>query len=64
MKILYVLNSASPGGMEQHVLDLVKSMRGFGYEIFVWCPQGQMTEQFVSAGAVVTVEKVTFDVAR
>ncbi len=30
MKVLYALNSAQPGGMEHHVLDLVESMVKLG----------------------------------
>jgi len=38
MKILYVLNSSKYGGMENHVLDLVKEMKKRGHDIFVFCP--------------------------
>ena len=51
MNILYVLNSGNPGGMEYHVLDLVKGMTERGHKVFVWCNQGQMFQHYIDAGA-------------
>lgn len=61
MKILYVLNSSKYGGMEVHVLDLVKGMKKKGNEVFVWCPHGEMSEMYKNAGAVVTNENIKSD---
>jgi hypothetical protein len=55
MKILYTLNSGNPGGMEQHVLDLVKGMVKNGQEVHVWCKEGEISKWFASAGAHVTI---------
>ena len=61
MKILYCLNSATPGGMEKHVLDLVHGMIGRGHEVFVWCPKGTVSDWFKEAGAEVTHAQVGFE---
>ncbi len=58
MKILYTLNSGKPGGMEKHVLDLVKGMKALGHEVFVWCPQGEVSSWYREAGAIVTNKKI------
>jgi len=62
MNILYVLNSGNPGGMEQHVLDLVRGMIDLGNTVYVWCPQGDFMPQFEEAGALVSLKKIGFDV--
>jgi len=62
VKILYTLNSGSPGGMEQHVLDLVTGMANRGHEVFVWCKEGPIVEQFQKAGAKTTTTEITFDI--
>jgi glycosyltransferase involved in cell wall biosynthesis len=54
MRILYVLNSGNPGGMEQHTLDLVRGMKGLGNQVFVWCSEGPIVSWFKEAGAEVT----------
>lgn len=61
MKILYVLNSSKFGGMEVHVLDLVKGMVKKGHEVFVWCPQGDMSDLYQKNGAVVSNEFISKD---
>ena len=61
MKILYVLNSSKFGGMEVHVLDLVKGMVKKGNEVFVWCPGGEMSDFYKEAGAHVTTEVIRRD---
>lgn len=61
MKILYCLNSAQPGGMEQHVLDLASGMVEKGHEVYVWCPNGPLVEQFKNAGARVTQIKIKLE---
>ena len=61
MKILYVLNSSKFGGMEVHVLDLVKGMVKKGHEVFVWCPKGEMSDLYQNNGAVVTNEFISKD---
>ncbi|MFZ5424792.1 MAG: glycosyltransferase family 4 protein [Patescibacteria group bacterium] len=62
MNILYVLNSGNPGGMEQHVLDLVKGMHSRGYRVHVWCSEGSIVELYKNAGAQVTVKPISFDI--
>jgi len=61
MKILYVLNSSKFGGMEVHVLDLVKGMVKKGHEVFVWCPKGEMSDLYQRNGAVVSNEFISKD---
>jgi glycosyltransferase involved in cell wall biosynthesis len=53
MNILYVLNSGNPGGMEQHVLDLVSGMIELGHTVYVWCPTGVVSDWYRNAGATV-----------
>jgi len=61
MRILYTLNSGQPGGMEQHVLDLVKGIVSEGNEVFVWCISGPMVEVYKNAGAEVTTQTINSD---
>lgn len=58
------MNSSKYGGMEWHVYDLVRGMVSEGHNVFVWCPQGEMAENFKNAGAVVTYEDVKRDIDR
>ena len=60
-KILYLSNSGDVGGMEVHLLNLVEGMVGKGYEVFVWCPWGEMVEKYFEAGAEVRVDYPKFD---
>lgn len=62
MKILYTLNSSKFGGMEVHVLDLVKGMVKKGNEVFVWCPEGEMSDLYKESGAKVTNEIIKRDI--
>ncbi len=62
MRILYVLNSGQPGGMEQHVLDLVKGMLSKGHTVYVWCAQGPIVEWYSGAGAKVIAVSVGTDI--
>jgi len=62
MKILYTLNSGQPGGMEQHVLDLIKGMAFDVNKVFVWCASGPMVEVYADAGAKVTVQPINSDI--
>ncbi len=62
MKILYTLNSSKFGGMEVHVLDLVKGMVKKGHEVFVWCPEGEMSDLYKESGAQVTNEIIKRDI--
>ncbi len=64
MKILYSHNSSKQGGMEQHVLDLVRGMIAEGHEIHVWCPEGKPFEYYKDAGAIVTAKKISSDFDR
>lgn len=62
MKILYTLNSKNPGGMEQHVLDLVTQMTARGHEVFVWCGGGVIYDWYKRAGAKVTERDIKNDI--
>jgi len=62
MKILYTLNSKNPGGMEQHVLDLVTQMIARGHEVFVWCAGGIIYDWYAKAGARVTEKTIRNDI--
>ena len=64
MKILYTHNSSKQGGMEQHVLDLVKGMIGVGNEVFVWCPVGKPADIYEGAGAKVFRKSIESDFDR
>ncbi|OGC56296.1 hypothetical protein A3H26_02725 [candidate division WWE3 bacterium RIFCSPLOWO2_12_FULL_36_10] len=62
MNILYVLNSGEPGGMEVHVLDLVKGMKQRGNDVFVWCKSGAVSEWYKEAGAYVVNMDIKSDI--
>lgn len=62
MKILYTLNSGNPGGMEQHVLDLVKQMVLRGHEVYVWCNGGIIYDWYARAGAKVSEKVIRNDI--
>lgn len=62
MKIIHVLNSGNPGGMEQHVLDIVLGMVKLGHEVYVWCTEGDMVELYKKAGATVTIKSMKMDI--
>jgi len=62
MKIVYVLNSGEPGGVEQHVLDLARGMVARGHAVYVICPQGRMAAEYLEAGAEVWVDQPAFDI--
>ncbi|PIS22185.1 hypothetical protein COT50_03265 [candidate division WWE3 bacterium CG08_land_8_20_14_0_20_41_10] len=61
MKILYTLNSKDPGGMEQHVLDLVTQMLARGHQVFVWCNGGIIYDWYIKAGAKVIQKTIKND---
>jgi len=61
VKILYTLNSGQPGGMEHHVLDLVEEMTKRGHEVFVWCKDGPLAQQFTNAGAKVIIAEIKLE---
>ncbi|HSX39793.1 MAG TPA: glycosyltransferase family 4 protein [Candidatus Saccharimonadales bacterium] len=61
MKILYTLNAGNPGGMEIHVLDLVRGMKARGHEVHVCCNEGVIVNWYKNAGAKVFVAKAGFD---
>jgi len=58
MKIMYVLNSSQPGGMEYHVRDLANGMVSKGHEVYVWSPNGPLVPKFVNHSA----RKIKFDI--
>lgn len=62
MRILYVLNSGQPGGMEQHVLDLVTGMKAKGHDVYVWCNSGPITEWYRTAGAEVYIKSLKCEI--
>ena len=62
MKILYTLNSGSPGGMEQHVLDLVTAIVSNGDTVYVWCPEGITSDWYKNAGALVENHSIKLDI--
>lgn len=62
MKILYTLNSGNPGGMEQHVLDLVNQMILRNHEVYVWCNEGIIYDWYIRAGAKVTGRVIRNDI--
>ena len=62
MKITYVLNSGNPGGMEQHVLDLVKVMNDQLNRVYVWCREGEISQWYEEAGAEVHITEIGFDI--
>ncbi len=62
MNILYVLNSGTPGGMEQHVLDLVKGMVSNGNKVVVACKKGEIANWYADAGATVYKREIRFDI--
>lgn len=63
MNILYVLNSGQPGGMEYHVLDLVRGMSQRGHKVYVWCGHGPMINLYESSGAEVFVKTLHMDIS-
>ncbi|HLB51748.1 hypothetical protein A3F07_00965 [candidate division WWE3 bacterium RIFCSPHIGHO2_12_FULL_38_15] len=62
MQILYTLNSGTPGGMEQHVLDLVEIIVENGHQAFVWCSTGVISDWYKKAGAVVKIFSIKTDI--
>jgi glycosyltransferase involved in cell wall biosynthesis len=61
MRICYVLNSGSPGGVEQHVLDLVNGFAGSN-KVYVICSWGDMVPRYFQAGARIKVDAPKFDI--
>jgi glycosyltransferase involved in cell wall biosynthesis len=62
MKILYVLNSANPGGMEKHVFDLALGMKNKGHEVFVFCPLGPINDWFLNVGIETFPFEIKWDI--
>jgi len=56
MNILYTLGSGTYGGMEFHVLDLVKGFIAKGHNVYVWCGEGEIVSDFTSVGAKVLIK--------
>lgn len=59
--ILYVTNSGAFGGMERHVLDLIKTQKQ-GNNIFVVCPEGPIVEFYKNSGAVVINKSISSEI--
>ena len=62
MKILYILNSGDPGGMEVHVLDLVRGMKQRRNKVYVWCKPGVISDWYKDAGAFVVNMEIKSDI--
>lgn len=62
MRILYTLNSGNPGGMEQHVCDLVSQMVLRNHEVYVWCQNGVICDWYKKAGAKVLEKTIKKDI--
>src|SRR3989339_281181 len=62
MRILYLVNSGQPGGVEQYILDLVKGLGSGDNKVFTWCAQGPIVRWYKDAGAAVSVKKINFDI--
>lgn len=65
MKILYTLYPLwpdKPGGMEIHVLDLVREMKARAHEVYVVCPPGKISDWYENEGAKVNRLKMSLDI--
>ena len=62
MRVLHAINSGKRGGAENHTLDLVEGLYNRGHEVYVWCPEGEMTEEFKKVGATVVTIKIGLDI--
>lgn len=62
MRILYVINSGKPGGMEHHVRLLIKGMVNLGHEVHVWCAPGEIVAWYEQLGAKVTQKTIKHDI--
>jgi len=61
MNILYVLNSGNVGGMELHSVALAAGMVKKGHKVFVWCPEGEISDLFKDRNVSVTNKKIKFE---
>jgi len=61
IKVLYTSNSASLGGMENHLLDLIKGLAQRDYEIIIFCPPGEMVKKYQNSGAKVIIDYPRLD---
>jgi glycosyltransferase EpsF len=62
MRILHAINSSERGGAEKHAFDLVKGLYNRGHEVYVWCPEGTMVEEYRKVGASVVTIKIGLDI--
>ncbi len=62
MKILHILNSGNPGGVEQHVFDLVTGLIKRGEEVYVICNEGPIAIWYGEIGAHVYTKKIAIDI--
>jgi glycosyltransferase involved in cell wall biosynthesis len=62
MKILYVLNSGNPGGMEKHVLELAVGMQSRKHKVVVMCPSGPVVAWFTRNGIPVILDGMRSDI--
>ncbi len=63
-KILYLSRSGQFGGMEKHILDLIKSVKN-DFEIHIFCAQGPIAKEYEKNLAIVryVVPKNSFDLS-
>lgn len=59
--ILYVTNSGAFGGMERHVLDLIKTQKQ-GNSVFIVCPEGPICGLYESSGATVINRSINLEI--
>ncbi len=62
MRVLYAINSGVLGGAEKHIADLTNGLSAKGYSIHIWCKAGSIDELFKGTQAVVTHQKLHFDI--
>lgn len=62
MRVLYAINSGVLGGAEKHIADLTHGLAAKGHSIHIWCKAGPIDELFKDTTAVVTHQKLHFDI--
>lgn len=50
-RVLITYHSAEYGGVEFHILDIIKGLSS-DFDIFIACPEGPLVKEYLSAGAV------------
>ncbi|MEN9389482.1 MAG: hypothetical protein RLY61_566 [Candidatus Parcubacteria bacterium] len=62
MRVLYAINSGVLGGAEKHIADLTHGLSAKGHSVHIWCEAGLIDELFKNTTAVVTHQKLHFDI--